>query len=500
VARLDGASVDLLVVGAGIVGASTAWAAARAGARVAVVDRGDLAGATSSASSKLLHGGLRYLAMGDIGLVREAHAERRVNAEVIAPHLVSPLDFLVPIRAGSPVPLWKVRGGVWLYGLLARFADGRNGSLPSGEAMRRVPGLRADGLEGTVLYHDHETHDGRLTMSVLQAAAGLGAIVAPHVEVAGLRIAGSRVAGAELRDAVSGGEFHITASSVVNATGPWVDHMRRMESPDAGTSVRLSKGAHLLMDSPAGWDAAVTTPLPGGRVTFAIPWEGMLLLGTTDEPFDGEPADVAASDADERQILEEAAWSLDPALLVHERLRSRFAGVRVLPVSGRGTAGTRRETVVSVGRHGMVSVAGGKLTTWRRIGLEAAGVALDAIGVRIGSQVPRPVPGAAPASEVGRRIAAAWPQLPPDVRAALSRHHGTVALDMLERCRDRPELLERIDPDGPDLWVQVPHAHDHEWASTPEDVTRRRTLLGLRGLDGEPVRRRVAELLAEGGA
>ena len=184
------------MVGAGIIGASTAWAAARAGATVAVVDQGDIAGATSSASSKLLHGGLRYLAMGDVGLVREAHAERRVNAEVIAPHLVTPLDFVVPIRAGSPVPLWKVRGGVWLYGLLARFADGRNGSLPPADALRRVPGLRADGLDGTVLYHDHQTHDGRLTLSVLQAASALGAIVAPHVEVASLRVARGWVAGA----------------------------------------------------------------------------------------------------------------------------------------------------------------------------------------------------------------------------------------------------------------------------------------------------------------
>jgi glycerol-3-phosphate dehydrogenase len=172
----------------------------------------------------------------------------------------------------------------------------------------------------------------------------------------------------------------------------------------------------------------------------------------------------------------------------------------VLPLSIRATAGTRRETVISVGRHSMVSVAGGKLTTWRRIGLEAATVALDGIGVRVGAQPPRPVPGAAPAGAVDRRIATAWPQLDADVRAALSRHHGTVALDMLECCRERPELLERIDPDGTDLWVQVPHARDHEWAVTAEDVTRRRTLVDLCGHGGDAVRDPVVRLLAEGSA
>ena len=479
------------MIGAGVIGASTAWAAARTGASVAVVDRGDIAGATSSASSKLLHGGLRYLAMGDIGLVREAHAERRINARVVAPHLVAPLPFLVPVMDGSPVPLWKVRAGVWAYGALARFGDGRSGRISTEEARHRVPGLRTAGMRGVVLYHDHQTNDARLTVAALQAAAAHGALVAPHVEVAALRLSGGRVAGADLVDRLSGEAMGVTARSVVNASGPWVDEVRRMESPRAGTSVRLSKGAHLLLDAPAGWTAAVTTPLPAGRVSFAIPWEGLLLLGTTDEPYDGEPGAVRTDDEDEQQILEEAGRSLEPDVLAPGRVRSRFAGLRVLPLAGGGTVRTRRETVLQRGPGGMVSVAGGKLTTWRLIGARAASGAL-------GREVPgtaEPVPGAAPIAAVEQRLGAEWPEVEPQLRRWLASRYGLRALAVLERSRERPELLEPVHAGGPDIWAQVDEAAECEWAATVDDVLRGRLSVALRGHDDAAVRDRVARAL-----
>ena len=479
------------MIGAGIIGASAAWAAARAGASVAVVDQGGIASATSSASSKLLHGGLRYLAMGDIGLVREAHAERRINARVVAPHLVRPLPFLVPVAADAPVPLWKVRAGVWAYGALARFGDGRSGRIGLAEAHRRVPGLRTSQLRGVVLYHDHQTNDARLTVAALQAAAAHGAVVAPHVEVSALRLAGGRVAGADLVDRLSGSPMAVTARSVVNASGPWVDEVLRMESPRAGTSVRLSKGAHLLLEAPPGWTAAVTTPLPAGRVSFAIPWEGMLLLGTTDEPYVGDPAGVQADDGDQRQILAEAGRSLDPEIVAPGRVRSRFAGLRVLPAAAGSTVRTRRETVLERGPGGMVSVAGGKLTTWRLIGTQAAEAALG----RHVPRTPEPAPGAAPVAAVQRRVAASWPEVDPALAGWLASRYGLRALEVLERARERPELLEPIDPGGPDVWAQVPEAVECEWAATTDDVVRGRLTLAQRGLDGAAVRQRVAEML-----
>jgi glycerol-3-phosphate dehydrogenase len=493
--RLAGASVDVLVIGAGVIGASAAWHAAEAGATVAVVDRGDLAGATSGASSKLIHGGLRYLAMGDLWLVGQAHAERRAHARVMAPHLTWPLEFVVPVRRGSPVPLWRLRAGVLLYGALSRFQDGRSGGIGLEEARARVPDLRVDGLRGAVRYHDHQTNDARLTLSALQAAAARGAVVATHAEVVELQKRGGRIVGAEVADRLGGRELSVSARVVVNASGPWVDRVRRLESPAAGTTVQLAKGAHLVLEGGEEWSAAVTTPLPGGRVSFAIPWEGMLLLGTTDEPYDGDPGLVAATDRDQVQILSEAGRSLTAEAVVPQRVRSRFAGVRVLPLSGRATSRAPRDVVITLGPAGMVSVAGGKLTTWRPIGARAARLALAELGVRASRRPPAALPGGAPPGAVERAIASRHPQLDPGLAHHLARHYGTVALDVLAAASGTPELLEQIHPDGPDVWAQVVHARAHEWAATADDVLRTRTTVALRGLDDDRIRGRVREIL-----
>jgi glycerol-3-phosphate dehydrogenase len=492
--RLAGETFDVLVIGAGAIGAATAWYAALAGARVAVVDRGDVAGATSAASSKLMHGGLRYLAMGDVGLVREAHHERRIHARTVAPHLVRPLEFVVPVGPDSPTRLWQVRAGVFLYGALARFADGRNGRISLAAARRRVPPLVTDGLQGTVLYHDHQTHDARLAISALRAAAETGAVVAPHTEVVSLRMQGGAVTGAEVTDRLGGATLPVAARTVVNAAGPWVDAVRRLEDPAAGTSVVLSKGAHVVLEGGGEWTAAVTTPLPGGRVSFAIPWEGMLLLGTTDEPYDGDPAAVAATDADVAQILAEAGRSLASGVLRPELVRSRFAGVRVLPAGGSSTIRARRETVVGRGAGGMVSVAGGKLTTWRLIGAGTARLALAPLGSRV-TRRPVPLPGAAPLARVERSLAEAHPGLPEDVRTHLAGHYGTLAAEVLAPAAGDPALLDRIHPGGPDIWAQVVHGRDREWAVTVDDVLRGRTTVALRGLDDEPVRAATERML-----
>ncbi len=453
-----------------------------------MVDRGDVAGATSSASSKLVHGGLRYLELGDVKTVREAHSERRANAEVIAPHLVRPLRFLVPVTEQSPQPLWKVRAGVFVYATLSRFRDGHSGRIGLSRARQYVPDLSLEGVRGVVAYHDHQTNDARLTLAALQGAAAHGAIVATHCEVLELRKQRDRVVGAELRDRLTGTSLSVNATAVVNATGPWIDRLRALESPTAGTSVRLAKGAHLTLTGGAGWTAAVTTPLEDGRVSFAIPWEGMLLLGTTDEPYDGDPSDVRATDADARQILSEAGRSIVPEALSPDRIRSRFAGVRVLPLSPGDTSHAHRETVIRRGPGGMVSVAGGKLTTWRLIGARAAAAALPSIGTT--QPPPRPLPGSARLELAEQVLAQAHPRADPVVRRHLARHYGLFAAAVLDAGR-----WERIDPSGPDVWAQVRHAREHEWAATAEDIVHTRTTLAVRGLDTPAVREQItAEL------
>lgn len=493
--RLERETFDLLVVGAGIVGAGIASEAARAGLRVALVDRGDFCGATSAASSKLIHGGLRYLRLGDVGLVRESHEERRLLLR-LAPHLVRPLPFLFPLYRGGPYRPAALRAGLGAYAVLAGERPRR--LVSAGDGRRLVPGLQLEGLRGLGAYADAWTHDGRLCLANVAAAERAGAVVLNHAEVVALRTVAGRVAGAELRDLLGGGSPAVAARAVVNATGPWVEHLRRLEQPDAPPCGRLSKGVHLLLEQDSPWSAALTIPHDGVRVSFAYPWEGMLLLGTTDTPYDGDPAAAGVGAADVRQVLAEAAAALDPALLGPERVRSSFAGLRVLPHGsggGGGTAGARRETVFLRGRAGMLTVAGGKLTTYRRIALDALERLAPELGLRRLERRPAPLPGAADPSRVTAGLVRGA-GLSPATAAHLAHLYGSEATAVVALGADAPELLEPLCPGAPEIGAQVVHAARHEWAATADDVLARRTTLAARGLASAELCARVEQLMA----
>jgi glycerol-3-phosphate dehydrogenase len=479
--ELAGRSFDLLVVGGGIVGAAIANEAAHAGLAVALVERGDFGGATSSASSKLIHGGLRYLRLGDVGLVREAHHERRALMNVVAPHLVRRLPFLLPLYRGGPYRPLVVQTGITLYQTLARAR--LNGMVDAERARRLVPALRVDGLRSCGLYADAWTHDSRLCLANIRAAAEAGATVLNGAEFVALSHKVAEVA-------VDGETVDVRARAIVNAAGPWVDRVRRIEDPRAATSIRLSKGVHVVLDPADEWSAALTVPHDRVRVSFAVPWEGMLLLGTTDTLYEGDPADVAVDDADVEQVLREAAVAIDPARLARERIRATFAGLRVLPGGGGTTATARRETVFTRGPSGMLSVAGGKLTTYRRIAHAALDQLRPDLGLHRLDRRPRPLPGAAGLDRV---------ELPPGLPAATRSHllhlYGSLAPEVVAAAADDPSLLEPIAPGGPELAAQAVYAGTHEWARTADDVLRRRTTLTLRGLDTADVRARVAALL-----
>jgi glycerol-3-phosphate dehydrogenase len=457
VEQLASREFDLLVVGGGIVGAGIAEAATAAGLAVALVDKGDFAGATSTASSKLIHGGLRYLRLGDVGLVREAHHERRVLMHVVAPHLVRRLPFLFPLYEDGPYRPWFVQTGIVLYSTLARAR--LNGLVELERAKKLVPELRGGGLRSCALYEDAWTNDGRLTLANLRAAADRGAVVLNGAEVVSVR---------PLEVQVDGQLVSVRTKGVINAAGPWVDHVRRLEDPQAKPSMRLSKGVHVVVDGGDDWGAALTIPHDKVRVSFAVPWEGMLLLGTTDTEFTAEPDTVSVSDTDVRQVLDEAGVAVDSL----GAPRATFAGLRVLPGGDGGTASAKRETVFSTGPTGMVSVAGGKLTTYRRIALEA----LDHAGVRRVPRRPRPLPGAAGLDRI------AWPvELDSATRAHLLHLYGSLATEVLAPAVEDTSLLEPLVVGRPDLRAQALYARTHEWARSDEDVLRRRTTAWLAG-------------------
>jgi glycerol-3-phosphate dehydrogenase len=478
--ELGGRRYDVLVVGGGIIGAGIASEAARLGLAVALVDKGDFGSATSSASSKLIHGGLRYLRLGDVRLVREAHKERRALMRVVAPHLVRRLPFLFPVYENGPYRAFTIQTGLWLYSTLARERLG--GLVPPERSQRSVPSLRLEGLKGCGLYADAWTHDSRLCLANVRAAAEDGATVLNYAEATALRVEGGRVVGAELHETLGGESASVAARVVVNATGPWVDRLRRLEDPGAGPSVRLSKGAHALLRLEQPWTAALTIPHDAVRVSFAVPWEGMLLLGTTDTLYEGEPGDVTATPEDVDQILAEAGMALGADVLKPEAIRSVFAGLRVLPGAEGATASARRETVFVRGPGGMLTVAGGKLTTYRHIALDALRHVRSELGLHRLPDRAVPLPGAADLAEAGVRLARAHPELEPATRSHLAHLYGSLAEEVLAEAAESPALLERLNPDGPDIAAQAVYARRREWACTPDDILRRRTTLGLRGL------------------
>jgi glycerol-3-phosphate dehydrogenase len=503
---LASATFDLLVVGGGILGTSVAWHAAQSGLRVAMVDAGDFAGATSSASSKLVHGGLRYLQTGAVRLVAENHHERRVLAKDVAPHLVNPLTFHLPVYKGGPHGAAKLGAGVFAYSALSAFGDGVGRVISPARAAAANPALRTEGLKAVAVYGDHQMNDSRMSVMTVRAAVDSGAVVLNHAEVTGLRTTRGRVTGAELRDRVDGEEFGVRARLVLNATGPWVDHLRRMEDPAAAPSIRLSKGAHLVLRRKAPWRAALATPIDRYRITFALPWEDQLLLGTTDEAYEGDPGEVSATEADIAQILDEASLSVRGEHLDRDLMTYAFAGLRVLPGGPGGVESAKRETVVTEGRGGMLSVAGGKWTTYRHIGRvvmdrlakERGALAEDMEPVR--SLVRRtPLPGVANPNAVAHRLLVdrePGARMDPLTARQLATHYGSLSFDIARLVNEDPALGERIHPDGPEIWAQVVHARDQEWAQTVEDVVRRRTTLTVRGLDTPEVREKVAALLA----
>ena len=353
---------DLLVIGGGIIGAGIAAHAARAGLAVALVEAGDFGGATSSASSKLIHGGLRYLRLGDVGSCARPTHERRVLTNVVAPHLVRRLPFLVPLYEGGPYRPAFVQSGILVYSALAR--SRLNWLVSPQRARELVPSLRGEGLRSCALYADATTNDARLCLANVSAAAEAGACVLNGAVVVALRMLDGRVRrcrGHRSRRGDLGGcaARRERRGTVGRPPAPARGPQRRDVGAAEQRGARPRPGERV-------WSAALTIPQDGVRVTFAVPSYGMLLLGTTDSPYEGDPAAVSVEPTDAEQILAEASVALDRALLGPDRVRASYAGLRALPLGEEDSASTRRETVFTRSPGGMLNVAGGKLTTYRQ--------------------------------------------------------------------------------------------------------------------------------------
>lgn len=360
IAALTGSPLDLLVVGGGIVGAGVARDAAMRGLRVALVERRDFAGGTSSRSSRLLHGGLRYLAQGRVGLVHEASVEKRILHQIV-PHLAEPLPFIFPTyRHNRNWVLWQLKIGVKIYDLLCGGRNlGKSAWLNRQEVLRSVPGLNPEALNGAVRYYDGLTNDARLTLDTLRSAVNHGALVLNYCEFRDGRP--GKLWECDLEDALTGKKLAARARAMVNATGPWADGLAH-----SGVKLRLTKGIHLVVarDRLPAPEAVVMAE--GKRILFAIPWGERTILGTTDTDFHGSLDQVLAEPSDIQYVLEITNRFFPQARLAGRDVISCWAGVRPLLANPNGDpSDLSRAHQIRNPERGWWDVAGGKLTTYR---------------------------------------------------------------------------------------------------------------------------------------
>jgi glycerol-3-phosphate dehydrogenase len=495
-ARLEGETFDLLIIGGGITGAGVALDAALQGWRVALVDKGDFASGTSSASSKLVHGGLRYLEHGDFRLVYEALHERHRLLRNAA-HLVQPLRFVIPFYRKERIPGWQWRLALAGYDLLAgRGNIARSRPLSRRAVLDNVSGLRGDVLGGAA-YFDAQMDDARLCLSVIKTAAARNAAVANYVQVRTFERHGEQITGVVAQDMVSGADLRIRARQILNATGAWLDETCLRTGDQSGPHLQPTKGVHIIVRGRGLRSALLLLHPRDGRVFFVIPWGRTVLhngrspgpvdtmIGTTDTESPEGPDSLTVAGPEIDYLLEGFNHYFEPAL-AHSDVISSFAGLRPLIRQRKGSPSARtREYRVFESQGGVLNVAGGKYTTHRQI----AEVITRKLALRFGRPY-RPLSrdflldGAAAenwnrfeertVAQLSRQLALA------EVPARhLVRRYGSRCGDVAGLIAERPDLREPVIPGEPDLRAELVYQVRHEMAVFPEDSLRRRTRLVL---------------------
>ncbi|HLM26866.1 MAG TPA: glycerol-3-phosphate dehydrogenase/oxidase [Thermoleophilaceae bacterium] len=494
-------SFDLVVVGGGITGAGVALDAASRGYSVALVERDDFAAGTSSRSSKLVHGGLRYLQNFDLGLVREALLERSLMVR-LAPHLVRPLPLLVPAFGGKrPDRLTGV--GLNMYDVMAaerlrpgrrrkKADDGeedwspdRHRTVSAEEALELVPALVDREPSAAYLFYDCQTDDARLVLTVLGEAERFGAVCANGCEVTGLVERDGRAAGVAVRDEESGEEFEVVADNVVNATGVWADRLRPDEllAEEEIPHIRPSRGTHLTVARDVlPVTAGVIVPAGGGRTIFVLPWLGRTLIGTTDNDYEGSLEHIPPSEQDLEYLLDACNEFFGRSLGASD-VTGAYAGVRPLISTGdpKKSVDISRKAELYETSSGLVTITGGKLTTWRRM----AKLAVDRVVLRDGREAPCRTDEIPLGMPIEPSELVASDGLGDEELTHLAARYGYAARELLSMVNADPSLGVRIQPDLPDIAAEAAFSVRYEQSRSLADVLLRRTRLGL--LDARPL-------------
>ncbi|AUS81754.1 FAD-dependent oxidoreductase [Actinoalloteichus sp. AHMU CJ021] len=481
--RLGDEDFDVVVIGGGVTGAGVALDAATRGLRVALVEARDLASGTSSRSSKLFHGGLRYLEQLEFGLVREALRERELMLTRLAPHLVKPVSFLYPLSHR----VWErpyTAAGLLLYDTMggARSVPGQKHLTRAG-ALRLFPALRRDALIGGIRYYDAQSDDARHTMTLARTAAQYGAVVRTSTQVTGFVREADRVAGVHVRDVESGAETSVTANVVINCAGVWTDELQRLSGSRGRFRVEASKGVHIVVPRDRIVAESGLILRTEKSVLFVIPWRNHWIIGTTDTEWNLDLAHPAATRADIDYILEHVN-SVLATPLTHDDIEGVYAGLRpLLAGESEDTSKLSREHAVARPAPGLIAIAGGKYTTYRVMAADAVDAAAADLPNRIPASITDKVPllgadGYHALVNQADQLAARHGLHPYRVRHLLDRY-GSLVHQVLAEAADDPELLKPV-PGSPDyLQVEIVYAASHEGALHLEDVLTRRTRISI---------------------
>lgn len=502
---LGSEAFDVLIIGGGVTGTGAARDAALRGLRVALVEREDFASGTSSRSSRLIHGGVRYLEHGHLGLVFESSIER-MRLLRLAPHLVRPLAFTWPVYKGARIPRWKLNAGLMLYDALALFRNvkGHQG-LNARRTLEAEPGLLPDGLTGGARYYDAATDDARLTFANALGASEAGAVILNHASVRRLVLEEGKARGAVVVDHLSGQELTVRAKVLVNATGPWSDEIRKLDATGETHAVRGSKGVHIAVPRErVGNREALTLLSPlDGRVMFILPAGKHAIIGTTETSTRAHPAEVRANEKDVEYLLASANAFFPQAQLVRSDVVSAWAGIRPLVArgySGGGDAGSAsREHAIDLSPSGVLAISGGKLTTYRVMARDVVNAVEHQLGGPHRKTITETLPlpgGDLPSFDAG--LQAALPEVGhAEVAQHLVRAYGSRWRQVWALTRAEASLAGPLVEGLPYLRAEAAYGVTHEFVHTLADLLIRRLKVAFETRDqGAEAARAAAEVMA----
>ena len=500
---ISGTTFDVVIVGAGVNGCGMARDASMRGLRVLLLDKGDISAGTTAASTRLIHGGLRYLEHGEVGLVRESLRERETLLRKVAPHLVRQLPMLVPIYAGQRRGRLTIRAGMIAYDLLSSSKSlPRHRMLDAAEALAHAPGLEPEGLRGAALFYDAQVeYAERLAVENALDARAHGATVLTYARVERPLVEGGAARGVVFTDLLGEATHEARAAVTLNAAGPWLDEVLEGSSAEDEKLLGGTKGSHVVVRAFEGAPRAAVyaEAVEDGRPFFVVPWDDKFLIGTTDERYAGNLDRVEADEHEIEYLLRETNRVLPSARLTRGDVLYTYSGVRPLPRvnAGEERAITRRHFISQSRVRGLFSIVGGKLTTYRALAEEAVELIFHTLGKNPPpcQTADAPLPGAAVEDfDAYRRDFNAQSTLLPQSTARLLKVYGVRAAEVLRLAQDEAELSQVISEETGSIGAEVVYAFREEMAETLTDCLMRRTMIGLNGQVGLDALERAARV------